>query len=441
MIITIDGPSGTGKTSVARLLAERLKFVYFDTGAMYRAVTWFALEHHVDTQDQEGIERLLGQFSFHIQEDRERKRYFVGEQEVTDVIRLPHVTARVSTVSAFKSVRSFLLRIQHEFAKNRDVVFEGRDLGSVVFPDAEVKIFLTASPDVRAERRYHELMEKYPQSTQGLDKDAILADLERRDRLDSSREIAPLTCPVDAITIDTSRLTIQEVVEKIALHTYEVYSQARKGNRLYRLIIMLTQAFYKLFYRHKVYGAHHFCMKGAIIASNHVSNLDPPALAISSPEEVHFLAKEALFKPFLFGGLIRALNAHPVTGSSGDVAVLKMICKLLVEGKKVLLFPEGKRNIRDELDELKPGIAVLVSRSKTAVIPAYIHGTFAIWNRKRSLPKLSGKTACVFGAPIFWKDFEHLEKKEAAEQFTAHLAASINRLKDWYIQGAKGEPP
>jgi 1-acyl-sn-glycerol-3-phosphate acyltransferase len=210
---------------------------------------------------------------------------------------------------------------------------------------------------------------------------------------------------------------------------------------LYRTVLFLTRCFFKVFYRHKVYGLEHFYSKAAIIASNHVSNYDPPILAISWPEEVHFLAREGLFKNAAFGWLIRKLNAHPVSGDAGDVTVFKTICSLLAEGKKVILFPEGTRGRKDALGVLKPGVAMLVSRSKAAVVPAYVHGTFYIWNRQSRLPKLWGKTACVFGTPILWEQFAHLGKKEAQAALTASLADAIRALRLWYEQGAQGVPP
>ncbi|MES2121865.1 MAG: lysophospholipid acyltransferase family protein, partial [Chlamydiota bacterium] len=139
---------------------------------------------------------------------------------------------------------------------------------------------------------------------------------------------------------------------------------------LYRLILFLTWCFFKLFYRHKVYGYEHFYEGAAIIAGNHVSFYDPPVLAISWPQEVHFLAREGLFKNPLFGGLIRKLNAHPVSGDAGDIVVFKTVCQLLAEGRKIILFPEGKRSVKDELAPLKSGIAVLVARSQSAIVPA-----------------------------------------------------------------------
>ena len=210
---------------------------------------------------------------------------------------------------------------------------------------------------------------------------------------------------------------------------------------LYRVVLFLAWCFFKIFYRHKVYGLEHFYSKAAIIASNHVSHLDPPIVSTSWPEEVHFLARESLFKNAAFGWLIRKLNAHPVGGDAGDIVVFKLICTLLAEGKKVILFPEGTRGTKEEIGKLKPGIAMLVARSKTAVIPTYVHGTLSIWGRKRKLPKLWGRTACVFGSPILWEQFAHLDKKEAQAALTAKLAESITALRLWYEKGAKGIPP
>jgi 1-acyl-sn-glycerol-3-phosphate acyltransferase len=351
-------------------------------------------------------------------------------------------------VSALKEVRSFLLKFQHQFAKEKDAVFEGRDLGTVVFPKAEIKIFLTAEPRVRAERRLLEIIEKYPEEAQKLTREQLLEDLMRRDAYDSTREIAPLRCPEDALQIDTTHLSIDQVVDQIVKFSARKKTTMKPAwarkiplSWLYRLVLFLAWCFFKLFYRHKVYGLEHFYPDAAIIAGNHTSYYDPPILAISWPQEVHFLAREGLFKIPLFGGLIRKLNAHPVAGGAGDIAVFKLIGNLLTEGKKIILFPEGKRSDTDHLDVLKPGLAMLVARSKSAIIPAYIHGTFSIWNRFYPLPKLWGRTACVYGTPILWSDFAHLEKREAQKAIMDKLAASITTLREWYEKGAKGIPP
>lgn len=210
---------------------------------------------------------------------------------------------------------------------------------------------------------------------------------------------------------------------------------------LYRIVVFFAWLFFKILYRHKVYGLKHVYKGSAIIAANHTSFYDPPILAISWPQEVHFLARESLFKYTLFGLFIRKLNSHPVQGDTSNIRAFKAIQELLASGKKVILFPEGTRAYQNQLGELKSGVAFLVLRSQTVVIPAYIHGTFSIWNRGKKLPKLWGKTVCVFGSPISYQEFQDLDKKQAQKVLTGRLAESIQNLRAWYEGGAEGEPP
>jgi 1-acyl-sn-glycerol-3-phosphate acyltransferase len=210
---------------------------------------------------------------------------------------------------------------------------------------------------------------------------------------------------------------------------------------LYRVTLFFAWLFFKLFYRHRVYGLEHVYEGGAILAANHTSFLDPPILAISWPEEVHFLARETLFKTPVFGAYIRALNAHPVSGDAGDVAVFRSITTLLKEGKKIILFPEGTRAEEDRLGLIKPGIGLLITKTGAAIIPAYIFGAHTIWSRKRKFPKLWGKTACVFGSPIPYSSVAHLEKRAAQQALADRLSAAIEDLRAWYKNGAQGSPP
>ncbi len=222
MIVTIDGPSGTGKTTVAKEVAKRLSFVYFDTGAMYRALTWTLLQKKISLQDSKALEQCLLSFDFQITEKQGVKHYFVDQIDLTDKIRSREVTQAVSAVAALKVVRASLLKLQRRFAEGQSVVFEGRDLGTVVFPEAKVKIFLTADPRVRAERRLQELLKKDPAAMQGLTHEQVLNDLIRRDTLDSTREVAPLLCPPDAFVVDTTPLSIEQVVDQIISHCGEL---------------------------------------------------------------------------------------------------------------------------------------------------------------------------------------------------------------------------
>lgn len=210
MIVTIDGPSGTGKSTIARMLAKKLELPFFDTGALYRALAWWIAENKIL---QNELTSSLDRFDFSVIEEKGNKEYFVSGVNVTKAIRQKDITEMASKIAAIKEVRSALLPIQREYAQKYGAVFEGRDLGTVVFPRADVKIFLTARPDVRAERRFKEMIEKDP-SVQW-NKQDILEALEKRDAQDSSRDIAPLKCPEGAFILDTSDLKIEEVVETL----------------------------------------------------------------------------------------------------------------------------------------------------------------------------------------------------------------------------------
>lgn len=209
---------------------------------------------------------------------------------------------------------------------------------------------------------------------------------------------------------------------------------------LYFIIICIARFVFKVFYRLKVYGRENYIRGGAILAPNHVSYLDPPIVAAASPENIHFLARETLFHSF-FGRLITALNAHPVQGHINNLKAVKTICELLKKDCKVILFPEGTRSKNNTLGKIKPGVGMLVSRSKTAIIPVYIHGTFTIWPRSQKRPHLFGKTAVIFGSPIQWKDYMDIDKKEAQELIAQRLLCSLETLRKWYESGAEGIPP
>lgn len=207
MQICLDGPSGSGKSTLAKALAKALDITYLDTGAMYRSFTYHCLEGQVDVLDEEAVIEALKSFKLRIIKDQ----FLVNDMDVSQKIREERISQNVSAVSSYGPVRDAMVMLQREIGAGQPIVMDGRDIGTVVLPDAPYKFYIVASAHERAKRRYLE------QKAKGFDVDleTILADMERRDYLDSSRDIAPLKPADDAIHIDTSDMTIDQVVAKL----------------------------------------------------------------------------------------------------------------------------------------------------------------------------------------------------------------------------------
>ncbi len=215
MIIAIDGPSGTGKSTIARLLAKRIDFVYFNTGALYRALAYDIINKRRSLDREEEVLETLSAFDFDIRDAQGDYAYYLDGENITDKIWQEKISLAASTIAKNKHVREKLLPIQRTFSKKKNVVFEGRDIGTVVFPDADLKIFLNANSKVRAERRLNQLKEKYPEKVSTFHFEEILKDVIARDKQDTSRKVAPLKKAENAIEIDTSDLNIDQILDKI----------------------------------------------------------------------------------------------------------------------------------------------------------------------------------------------------------------------------------
>jgi len=211
IIVAIDGPAGSGKSSTAREVARRLGFTYIDTGAMYRSVTLAAIRQNIDIQDEAEVMRIAEQSRIRFKWINGRYCTFLNDEDVSDAIRSSEVAKLVSPVSAVPGVRQIMAKRQRQMAQNNNVVMEGRDIGTNVFPNANFKFYLDADIRVRALRREKD----YREIGQDLTLDQIVSALEKRDRIDSSRQHSPLKKAEDAITIDTTHLTFKEQVNKI----------------------------------------------------------------------------------------------------------------------------------------------------------------------------------------------------------------------------------
>lgn len=208
--VAIDGPAGAGKSTIAKAAAKQLNYIYVDTGALYRTIAYNAVMNNV-IDDKNGIIAMLDNTKVELKYIDGVQAVFLNSEDVSAFIRTPEISMGASKVSAIPEVRAFLLSLQQEIAKENDVIMDGRDIATVVLPNADVKIFLFASPECRAERRYKELVEKGENVTY----DEVLEDVNKRDYQDSHREIAPLKPSEDSIMLDTSKLNLDESIELV----------------------------------------------------------------------------------------------------------------------------------------------------------------------------------------------------------------------------------
>jgi cytidylate kinase len=383
LTVAIDGPSAAGKTTTARGLARRLGLRHVDTGAMYRAVTLAALRAGADFSDGEALGALADACAITFDAPGERVR--LGDEDVTEAIREAAVTAAVSAVSAHPRVRTELVRRQRALARGGGVVLEGRDIGSVVLPWADVKIFLVAAVRTRAERRQRELGSG--PGVPGVEE--VARDLERRDALDASREASPLLEPVGAWRVDTGGVTIAEQIEAVADIARRTARRLRALHeprmdgarpRRQRLVMRAVTALIRLVAR-VLFGLRvHDRFRGEleenyIFACNHLAYSDPPFAGSTLPRECHFIAKASLFDKPIFGGVIRYFNAFPIKRGVFDREAMAEAASLLRRGASLMIFPEGGRMRGGRLGEARGGVGYLALTTGVPVVPVYVSGT------------------------------------------------------------------
>ena len=211
IVIALDGPSGSGKSTVAKFLSDKLNILYLDTGAMYRATALKALNLGIDTFDEGGVKTFINNINLEIKYINKSQHTFLDGEDVSQKIREPHMSMAASNISSLKTVRLKMVEMQRKIASDISCVLDGRDIGSYVLPDADYKFFITASPEVRAKRRFDELKAK----NFDVNYDEILKDIEKRDYNDIHRDFSPLVQAKDAVYIDTSDMNIEEVTNKI----------------------------------------------------------------------------------------------------------------------------------------------------------------------------------------------------------------------------------
>jgi cytidylate kinase len=356
---------------------------------MYRAVAWKAREKGVSLEDEGALVALL-----------ERSRIEPGPDGVTvdgvpveSSIRTANAGEDASRVALHPGLRRKLVGLQRSFARPPGLVMEGRDIGTVVFPDADLKIYVTASPEARAERRFQELRSK----GENADRQAIEAQIRERDRRDTERATSPLTQAPDAILLDTTGIGAEEQVDLASRWADLARRPVRTPTLVYAFGSGFARFFARWFLDFELHGLDRIPRKGPlIVASNHISFWDPPLVGAHLPREMHFVAKAELFHNPLFGALIRSYNSIPIQRGAKARSGLRGAEEVLAAGGAVLIFPEGTRNKSGELMAPRAGVGRLAAATRTPVAPACITGS----NQIRRSMRRKVKIRVTFGSPV-----------------------------------------
>jgi cytidylate kinase len=462
LVVTIDGPAGSGKSTMARLLSERLDATFLDTGAMYRAVTLAAVRDGVDLSDERQVLDVVQRHRFDFEAAQGKMLVRIDGQDVTESIRDPELTAKVRHIAAAPRIREQLVTMQRAFASHHDkIVTEGRDQGTVVFPDARVKFFLTADPAERARRRAAELQAKGAV----VDMEQLRQAIDARDKSDENRAVGPLKAAPDAVRIDTTDSSIEQSVERIYLaveeriktpapasadppgrsaesasakdHAHESLRVPRSPAIWYWIARSLCHVFTLIFFRYRAYGRENIPSDGAfVLACNHQSFMDPVFCGISVKRHVTYMARDTLFKNWLFGPLIASVNAIPISRDKPEIAVMRLVIDRLREGAAVCLFPEGTRTEDGRIARFKPGFGLLCRRSKAAVVPVLVEGAFEAWPRHKKLFRPGSPIVVQFGKPLSPQQLAGMTNEQLADTVTQTLRQMQNE-----VRRKQGKPP
>lgn len=383
-VIAIDGPAGAGKSTVSNLVAARLGLGYVDTGATYRLVALRALERGVPLDDAAVLASLAAETMGECTLAGGRKLVWNG-REVGDEIRTAAVSEAASIVAAHAEVRDVLVAHQRKLVPPSGAVVEGRDIGTVVWPDAELKVYLDASADVRAQRRH----------VQRGDGQALNVEVHARDERDATRKVSAMRPAPDAVVIDTSAkpadVVSAEVVDLL---------RPRKRNPLYVVMRFLLSVLLRTAFQLEVRGAENIPKHGGVIvAPNHRSLIDHPAVGVITHRQVWFMGKDELFRNKWAARFLRALGSFPVKRGRPDRASLHTALELLASGEVVGIYPEGTRRPDARFEEVEDGFAYIALKSGAPIVPIAVSGTESVFPKGRKFPKLV-KIRLLVGEPF-----------------------------------------
>lgn len=396
--IAIDGPGGAGKSSVAGNIAKQLNILHLDTGAMYRAFALTALESGISLSDTQAVNTLVRRIKIKVRFEYGVQRTYVNGNDVSGLIRTPEVSKAASDVATLLPVRKLMVSLQQRIAKSQSMVLDGRDIGTRVLPKATLKIFLTATSEVRARRRFDELTQKGIAVTY----ENILADVKARDTQDTTRAIDPLTVAPDAVSLDTDAMTQPEVEQKIIAllrarlaeqgNTRFPFFQREPLTFLYRVAMVLSTIVFRTLYPVRYHGLAHLALDAPfILIGNHQQMLDPLLIGWKvNRYQIRYLGKKELVKNPLMRSLYRRMLMIPVDRHNMDMQAVRACLKTLKEGHVLGIFPEGTRHKKTLMQEMESGIAMIALRGNVPILPAFVAGK----------PKLFRRVDCYYGEPF-----------------------------------------
>ena len=386
-IIAVDGPSGTGKGTITKLVAEKFDFQYLDTGAMYRCVTLKMINEKVGLEDEEKIENILK----NIKIDLDGDKIFLDGTDVSKRIREEDVTKLVSQVSHIPIVRTSMVELQRRISEGKSVILDGRDIGTNVFPNAEVKIYLDASTEERAKRRFKQNKEK------GIDIpfEEVKKNIEFRDNNDKNSKVGPLKKAKDAVYIDSTNLSIKQVERKVVKVIKEKQKQIKKIENAYVMtkdtpLKKFTHGFikdflgllYRIVYRPKIVGLDNFPEdEGFIICSKHINYLDAAGIILLNKKNIRFIAKADLYRFGILSWLGHLFNIIPVKRGKSDINSIKLCLKALKNKETLGIFPEWTRKGLEKHMKVKNGAVFLAEKAKVKIVPVGIQGSFKPFTR------------------------------------------------------------
>lgn len=449
-VVAIDGPAGSGKGTITKLVGQKEDLINIDTGAMYRCVALSMLNEKIDLEDTEKIKKLLENINIEFKTENGEDKVYLNKKDVSKQIREENVNAIVSQVSHLIEVRENITNLSRKVAEGKNVIMEGRDIGTNVFPNAEIKIYLDATPEERATRRMKQNQEKGIESTY----EEILENIKFRDNNDKTSDVAPLKQAEDAIYVDTTNLKISEVVDKICeiiessekwkkkqltkKELREIRRQEKSSKKFdkntdsiwtkfqRRVIWGFLRGFYRVFYRVKIEGTENVPKEGAfILCGNHIDFMKVPVVVVYCPRKVNFMGKIELFNNSFLARLGELFDVIPVKRGKQDVDAMKKSLKVLNSKEGLGIFPEGTTKGLEKGVKVKNGAAFMALRTGKPIVPVGVEVT------KKPFPKIIVR----YGKALDYSQYKSkTPEKENLDKVTSEMMETIIGLANLHLQ-------